>query len=36
MVAGIRKGIAEFYVPRNARYVKRQQSFKNAVECMEA
>jgi len=35
MVAGVRKGTAEFYVPRNARYVKCQQSLKNAVECMD-
>jgi len=35
MVAGVRKGIAEFYVPRNARHVKCQQSLKNAVKCME-
>jgi len=35
MVAGIRKGIAEFYVHRNARHVKCQQSLKNVVECRE-
>jgi len=35
MVAGVRKGIAEFYVPRNARHVKCQQSLKNVEKCME-
>jgi len=31
MVADVRKGIAEFYVPRNARYVKCQQLLKNGI-----
>ena len=35
MVAGVRKGTAEFYVPRNACHVGCQQPLKNAVECME-
>jgi len=32
MVAGIRKGIAEFYVHRNARHVRSQQPFKNVIQ----
>jgi len=36
MVAGVRKGTADSYAPRNARHVKCQQLLKNAVECMKA
>jgi len=32
MVAGVRKGIAEFYVPRNARHVECQQPCKRKIK----
>ena len=35
MVAGIRKGIAEFYEHRNTRHIRCQQSFQNVVEGRE-